>query len=253
MNLNFKEPRIFLILLTILTVAVILFYFVASMVTSVGYQTFAAAETDNHSQKTLPTIILDAGHGGEDPGAIANGVIEKEINLSVVEKIADFLKLSGYPVVLTRTEDRLLYNSGEENQKKYYDLYNRVRIAKGESTPVFVSIHMNKFPMESCFGLQSFYSLNNVWSKHLAEKIQEASKLAIPSNTRVSKPDENTIFVLKHLDTPAVLVECGFLSNTEEASLLSTEAYKEELAFSIYNGIISFLEEYKIENELYLQ
>lgn len=251
--MNFKEPRIFLILLTILTVAVILFYFIASMVTSVGYQTFAEAQTVNADQKTLPTIILDAGHGGEDPGAVANGVVEKEINLSIVKKIADFLKLAGYPVVLTRTEDRLLYNSGEEDRKKYYDLYNRVKIAAGESNPIFISIHANKFPMESCFGLQAFYSGSNPYSKQLADAIQESSRLAAPENTRISKADEGTIFLLENLKTPSVLVECGFISNPSEAEHLSDEAYKEELAFSIYCGITRFLEEYNIENKLYLQ
>ncbi len=250
---NFREPRFFLVFLTILIAAVILFYFIASMITSVGYQTFAeASQTTVASEKTV-TIILDAGHGGEDPGAIANGVTEKEINLTVTKKIAAFLKLSGYNVRLTRESDRLLYNDGEEARKKFFDLYNRVKIVAGESNAIFISIHMNKFPIESCKGLQTFYSTNHPSNQELANIIQESNRLLNAENKRKPKEDPGTIYVLKNLEIPSVLIECGFLSNPEEAKMLSDINYQEDLAFTIYCGIIQFLQENQIENQLYLQ
>jgi N-acetylmuramoyl-L-alanine amidase len=252
-HLDFKEPRFFLVAMTILIAAVILFYFIASMVTSVGYQTFANAGVESVPTSCSVTIILDAGHGGEDPGAIANGNIEKVLNLSVAQKLEELLRMSGLTVIMTRTEDRLLYNDGEEDRKKYYDLYNRAQIAATIPNAIFVSIHMNKFPLENCFGLQTFYSSNHPQSQLIATTIQEASKLLITNNKRIAKQDENTIFLLKHLQIPAVLIECGFLSNPGEARLLSTEEYREDLAFTIYCGIIQFLQEHNIENELYLQ
>ncbi len=250
---NFKEPRFFLVALIILIAAVILFYFIASMITSVGYQTFTEVDNIESASHNSITIILDPGHGGEDPGAIDNNVTEKEINLLVAHKTALFLRLSGYSVIMTRTDDRLLYNDGEEDRKKYFDLYNRVKIAAGESNAIFISIHMNKFPLESCSGLQTFYSANHPQSANLATMLQDVSKLLDPNNKRLAKPDLNTIFILKNLTIPSVLVECGFLSNPTEAKLLSTESYQDKLAFAIYCGIIKFLQEYNIENELYMQ
>ena len=253
LELNFREPRFFLVFLTILIAAVILFYFVASMITSVGYQTFAEAGKIQSNSVNTVTVILDAGHGGEDPGAIANGVTEKEINLAVAKKIAVFLKLSGYNVLLTRENDRLLYNDGEEARKKFFDLYNRVKIAAGETNAVFVSIHMNKFPLESCKGLQTFYSKKHPSNQAFANTIQESNRLLNVENKRQSKEDPGTIYVLKSLEIPSVLVECGFLSNQEEAKMLSENGYQEDLAFTIYCGIIKFLQENQIENQLYLQ
>jgi N-acetylmuramoyl-L-alanine amidase len=249
---NFSEPRIFLAVVTVLVAIVIVFYFIASMVTSVGYQTFAGANSTVIEKKSI-TIILDAGHGGEDPGAVANGVVEKDINLSVTQKLSDFLSLSGYKVLLTRSGDRMLYNDGQDHRKKYFDLYNRVQIAAGETNGIFVSIHANKFPLESCFGMQTFYSPKNSENRLLATYIQDASKLLNVNNTRVAKQDDNTIFVLKNLSIPSVLIECGFLSNPDEAKLLSTEAYRDQLAFTICCGIVAYLQEYNIENQLYLQ
>lgn len=249
-SLDFREPRIFLFLLSVLLVAVLLFYCVTSLVTSVGYQTFAEAENPavlSEGKTSAFTIILDAGHGGEDPGAVANGLDEKVLNLSITTKIADFLKLSGYNVVLTRSDDRLLYNSGEENRKKYYDLYNRLKFAEGFSDAIFISIHMNKFPMESCKGLQTFYSMNDPRSAVLAEALQSASTLVMPDNHRTIKPDNRTIFLLKNLQIPSVIVECGFLSNAQEAQNLADAAYQDKLAFALAGGIGQYCE--KIQEE----
>lgn len=249
-SFHFREPRIFLFLLAVLLAAVLLFYCITSLVTSVGYQTFAEAENPAgllKGESPSFTIILDAGHGGEDPGAVANGLDEKELNLSITNKIVDFLKLSGYHVVLTRTDDRLLYNSGEEDRKKYYDLYNRLKFAETFSDAIFISIHMNKFPMESCKGLQTFYSMNDPRSAMLAEALQRASTLVMPDNHRTIKPDNRTIFLLKNLQIPAVIVECGFLSNAQDAQNLADAYYQDKLAFALASGIGQYCEKMKEE------
>ena len=240
---KFNEPRIFLLITLAIIIAVLLFYFVSSMFTSVGYQTFAQAGISSPTASPKPTIIIDAGHGGEDPGAVANGVIEKDANLSVALKLEAYLRLSGYEVFLTRSDDRLLYNDGEEERKKYFDLNNRLKIAEGIDNAIFVSVHMNQYPLEACNGLQTFYSINHNDSARLAQFVQEASKIIDADNQRQIKPDQGSIFLLKHLTMPAVLIECGFLSNKEEAKLLADNDYQNKLSLALCIGIEKYLEE----------
>ncbi len=249
----FLEPRFFLLLTAILLIFVVLFYCVTSMITSVGYQTFANASTELDSDhKETITVILDAGHGGEDPGAVVDQIVEKDLNLAIANKVAMFFRLSGYRVVMTRSEDRLLYNDGEENRKKYFDLYNRLQFADKYENAVFVSIHMNKFSLEECKGLQTFYTEKNEFNQLFAKSIQNTALLLDQSNHRQPKDSQDLIYLLKNLNIPSVLVECGFLSNPTEAQKLSDEEYQNQLAFSMYCGICSFLEEYQVENELCL-
>ena len=254
--LNFREPKIALVVMVALTVIVILFYCVASMITSVGYQTFLENESNatpvDAVQEKRITVIIDAGHGGEDPGTSWEGIKEKDLNLVIAQKLSGMLGVSGVRVVMTRTSDRMLYNSGEENQKKYYDLYNRLQIAKSDPDALFVSIHMNSFPAASCKGLQTFYSQANENGKLLAEQIQQTSKILLPDNSRVAKPDSE-IFLLKNNPHTSVLVECGFLSNPEEAKNLCDESYQNRLAFVLCLGITNYIEDLNHEDELYLQ
>lgn len=245
---RFWEPRIFLGIVTLILVFVILFYCVTSMIISVGYQAFSENAVD--TKKQVITVILDAGHGGEDPGAVTDLAIEKDLNLIIANKLANLLKLSEYHVVMTRSEDRLLYNSGEEDRKKYYDLYNRQKLAESYENAIFVSIHMNKFPMEECKGLQTFYGKQNEFGKILAEEIQKSSLMLDASNHRQTKASDDSIFLLKNLSMPAVLIECGFISNPQESKMLSDEKYQNQLAFALYTGICKFLEDYQVENKL---
>lgn len=244
---KFREPRFFLFLTFLVLIAILIFYFISSMITSVGYQTFLDVKNDLSSSASNNhgkiTVFIDAGHGGEDPGAVANGVIEKEINLSVANKLAVYLRLSGYEVILTRSTDRLMYNDGEEDKKKYYDLKNRLKIAESVENAIFISIHMNKYPLESCKGLQTFYSENHAESAKFAQCIQDSSKMLAPENHRQIKPDQGLIFLLKNLKTPAILVECGFLSNQQDAALLSNSVYQDKLSFALCCGVINFLKE----------
>ncbi len=239
----FKEARISLYILASLMALSILFYVFASMFTSVGYKGFRKAKQTVAEPSYVPiTVIMDPGHGGEDPGAVDNGLTEKDLNLDVALSLNDILTACGYNTALTRTEDMLLYKQGEENRKKYYDLRNREVFAEEFENSVFVSLHMNKFPAEYCKGAQTFYSEHDIESKNLATSVQENVRLLQKNNKRVIKSGNNTIYLLDNLDMPSILIECGFLSNREEALSLSDKNYRAALAFTIYCGIAEYLE-----------
>lgn len=243
---SFKEARISLYIVAILLSVSLIFYFFASMFTTMGISALRRAQkADSDAGSDLPIIIIDAGHGGEDPGACANGLEEKSLNLEIALAVKEYLSEFGYSVVLTRNADVMLYNRGEEDKKKYYDVRNREAVAESYGNAVFVSIHFNKFPIESCAGLQTFYSNNNDKSILLAESIQSNALLLQKENKRTVKCGNESIYLMKSLDIPAVLIECGFLSNPNEAALLKTEKYKKALTLSIYCGIAEFLEDKK--------
>lgn len=241
---TFKEARISLYIIAVLLSVSLVFYFFASMFTTMGLSALRRAKSaDSDAVSERPVIILDAGHGGEDPGACANGLEEKKLNLEIAQSLKDMLSQFGYSVVMTRSTDVLLYNAGEEDRKKFFDVRNREAIAESFPNAVFVSIHFNKFPMESCKGLQTFYSDNNSSSIRLAELIQSNAFVMQSDNKRTVKCGNDSIYLMKNLEMPAVLVECGFLSNPEEAALLSTDDYKKALVLSLYCGIAEYMED----------
>ncbi len=244
---NIKEtvsPKTGLFLLIIFVLLMVIMFAFSALFSSEGFsdafiqQNSLEIVEPKKSEKL--TIVIDAGHGGEDPGAVANGVSEKDINLNMAKKLEKLFSVGDYDVVLTRTEDVLLYNSGEEGKKKQYDLKNRVEIARSYDNVIFVSIHMNKFYLNSCKGGQVFYADNNE-SISLAEKIQDSIKFLQKDNKRVPKNGASTVYLLEKLDCPAVLIECGFLSNEEDATSLLSEEYTDELAVLIYKGIIEWI------------
>ncbi|MBE6681809.1 MAG: hypothetical protein E7600_05970 [Ruminococcaceae bacterium] len=197
--------------------------------------------TNSHDSDVNDTVVvIDPGHGGEDGGAVGvSGVLEKDINLAISQYIHDFFVFIDTDCVLTRKDDILLYESGQENRKKYHDVRNRVRIANAYDNPLFVSIHQNKFPMEKYFGLQVYYSSNNKNSQIIADSIQSNNKMFLqPDNNRKTKEAVKSIYVLDALKCPAVLVECGFLSNSREEGLLSNEDYQKKIAFIIFKSLI---------------
>ena len=244
MRSDFKEAKISLTLIALILAVSIVFYFFVSMFTSMGYEGYRKAKDANTLTSTMADriIIIDAGHGGEDPGAEANGLIEKDLNLEIALALDEMLRSCGYKTVLTRSDDRLLYNVGQENRKKHYDLRNRESIANEYENSVFVSIHMNKFPESYCKGLQTFYSENNELSKALAESVQANAKNLQTDNKRSIKCGNDTIYLLERLKTPAILIECGFLSNYQEATMLSDSNYKKALVLTLYCGITEFME-----------
>ena len=188
------------------------------------------------------TVILDAGHGGEDGGASsADGILEKDLNLALALTVRDILLASGVNVILTRETDTLLYdrNVDFQGRKKILDMQARLKIAEGASDPVFVSLHMNTYPDPSCQGVQVWYSANNPASENLAKVIHATvQELLQHENDRPVKKSGSSIYLLHHLECPAVLVECGFLSSPEEAALLNDAAYRQKLALTLCMGIL---------------
>jgi N-acetylmuramoyl-L-alanine amidase len=191
-------------------------------------------------------IILDAGHGGEDPGtSTKNGILEKNLNLEIVLILGQMLMDKGYTVVYTRTEDKLLYGPDENIKgiRKISDLKNRCKIASEYPNAIFVSIHMNSFGSSKYSGLQVYYSSSSKESEDLANSIQSQVKKELqPENNRKIKPGKD-IYVLENIDNTAVLIECGFLSNQEEAQKLSEKEYQKILCFSIICGIIEYMKD----------
>ena len=191
-------------------------------------------------------IVLDPGHGGEDGGAVGQeGIVEKDINLKIALKLKDLLTSAGYDVVMTREEDEAIYDDSAETlrEKKRSDLNNRAQIIEKNSSnkTIFVSVHQNKFPDPKYFGTQIFYSKNDQKSEKLASSIKDSVVGFLQSqNTREIKPANKKIFLLNKAQIPAVVVECGFLSNEEEAKKLSSSNYQSKMAFSIYCGIINY-------------
>lgn len=207
------------------------------------------ASFDNNDQvmtasaETQPVIVIDAGHGGEDGGASANGVLEKDINLRIALKLRDMLKASGFEVVMTRDSDVSIYDSSAStvHEKKVSDMKNRVSIINSSDKNILISIHQNKFEQSQYSGAQIFYSDNLPESAKLAEKIRlSVTGLLQPDNKRELKTDSDSIYILKNAQVPAVIVECGFLSNPEEAKKLSDETYQTEMAFAIYCGFLDY-------------
>lgn len=192
-----------------------------------------------------PTVILDAGHGGEDGGAIGiDGSYEKDLNLAITKTVHQILQINGIQTVLTREDDRLLYdkNSDYQGQKKVQDLATRRSIAESYDDAYFVSIHMNAFPQAQYRGLQVYYSVHSPLSKDLADTIQSHTKRSLqPQNHRSVKAAGSSIYLLDRLSCPAVLIECGFLSNPEECALLSDQTYQKQLAWLIAISIMENL------------
>lgn len=191
------------------------------------------------------TIIIDAGHGGEDGGAIAiDGTCEKDYNLDIAIKLKNVLAVYGLDVIMTRTDDSMTCDEGldTQRQKKVSDIRNRLNIINSSINPVFISIHQNKFSDSEQKGAQVFYSKNNLRSPILAEEIQNSISSAIQKNNkRKIKPSGTEIYLLYHSTAPSVLVECGFLSNQKDLSNLKNEAYRTNLAVVIADGIIKFI------------
>lgn len=179
-------------------------------------------------------IVLDAGHGGWDPGKVQGKTEEKHINLSIAQKLQTFLEQSGATVIITRADD------AELSKKKSEDMRKRGLIANTSHADIFVSIHQNAFGSSSVHGAQVFYFDESGNSQRLATAIQtRLCEFTDPANKFKAKPNDN-YFVLKQTAMPAVLVECGFLTNSGEREKLKTDDYQEKIAWGIYLGIIDY-------------
>lgn len=195
------------------------------------------------SAQEKPVILIDAGHGGEDGGAGENGVQEKDVNLSVALQLRDLLELSGFQTVMTRETDVSIYDDSAATvrEKKVSDLRNRLKLIQQYPNCTFLSIHQNQFSESKYHGAQMFYSKNDSRSKLLAEKLQSSFvSLLQPENQREIKEATKDIYLLWNAQVPAVIVECGFLSNPEEAEKLDDASYQKKLAFTIYIGLLQY-------------
>jgi len=191
--------------------------------------------------KEKPCVVIDAGHGGFDPGKVGiNGALEKDVNLSIAKMVKEFLEADDIEVIMTRESDTGLYEESDSN-KKVQDMKNRIRIIEEAKPIVTVSIHQNSYHEEYVHGAQVFYYANSEEGKKLSGFLQKRLVEDIdPSNTRVEKANDS-YYLLKKTSSPIVIVECGFLSNQEEADALSNERYQEKVAWAIHLGIIQYI------------
>ncbi|MCI8653356.1 MAG: cell wall hydrolase [Angelakisella sp.] len=193
---------------------------------------------------TRPVVILDPGHGGMDGGAEGNNITEKNVNLAIAHKVREYCTLFGFQVEMTRETDISIHDEGKKTirAQKNSDLKNRLKIMTANPSAVAVSIHLNKFPQSRIKGAQVFYAPKSPGSEELAQTIQDNFRgLLQPENTRQIKKADSSLFLLyNNTVTPAVLVECGFLSNPEEAALLASEDYQDRVAFAICCSLLEF-------------
>lgn len=226
----------------ILRVTAVLF-FMTSVYFFAYQQTAQTASGSVTEGKEKPCVVIDAGHGGADPGKVStSGALEKDINLEIAMKLQQFLEQEDVEAVLTRDSDAGLYDENASN-KKVQDMKRRVELIESTRPVVTVSIHQNSYHEEYVHGAQTFYYANSEQSRLLAEKIQQALLNTInENNTRVAKSNDS-YYLLKKTSSPIVIVECGFLSNREEAQKLESDYYQEKIAWAIHMGILQYLNE----------
>ncbi len=193
------------------------------------------------SGKTPPVVVIDAGHGGKDPGKVGvNEILEKDINLRISLRLKSLLEQNDVVVVMTREEDKDLASENASNRKNE-DLRARANLVAETKPTVMVSIHQNSYPEAEVDGAQVFYYSGSETGRQLGNMVQNSLKTEInDGNHRVAKANKD-YYLLKKSVCPAVIVECGFLSNPQEAALLATEEYQEKIAFAIHLGIMEYI------------
>ncbi len=231
--------KLFLIFVPILVCSLILS-------SSVIYKNNHSIFADTIVSKNFPVIIIDAGHGGFDGGATAkDGTIEKDINLKISRYTSEYLNLLGFKTILTREEDVSLEDNPELSikERKTSDIHNRLKIMEDTENALFISIHQNHYSVEKYSGLQVFYSPQfSDESSVLAQSIQETVTQTIQQeNDRQIKKCGNSVYLIYNAVKPAVLVECGFLSNVNETELLKSDDYQMKIAYCISLGILNYV------------
>jgi len=213
---------------------------------------FTCAITNLKPNNTVPTvslpitnkvIVIDAGHGTPDEGAVSTkGTTEAQINLKIALKVQNLLEQSGATVILTRSDENSIcdLNSKTLREKKVSDIKNRVEIGNKSSAEIFVSIHINKIPKEKYSGWQSFFREGDPESIKLAQAIQNSLNNSIQNEQSRTSLKLDNIYIMKKVEIPITLVECGFLSNPEDEEKILTDQYQDKLAWGIYTGIIDY-------------
>lgn len=196
---------------------------------------------DDYSKMQKYCVVVDAGHGGDDPGKVGvNGALEKDINLAIAKRLAVLLEQSDVKVIMTREDENGLYDA-DANRKKVQDMKRRIAVMEEAAPDLVVSVHQNSYDGASIKGAQVFYYTGSEEGKELADIIQNRMVAGLdPENHRVAKANDS-YYLLKKTSRPIVIVECGFLSNPQEAELLTDPVYQERVAWQIHMGILQYL------------
>ena len=197
---------------------------------AIGMNRAATTFGENTPISRETTIVIDAGHGGEDGGAIScTGVLESSINLEIAIRLNELLKLLGYKTIMIRTTDISVYTEGKTiAQKKISDLKQRVSIVGSYHNPLLISIHQNTFVDPRYNGAQVFYA-SGKGSKALADNLQTALISACNHDSNRKAKEAEGVYLMQHITCPGILVECGFLSNAEEEARLRSDLYQKQL------------------------
>ncbi len=216
----------------------------AALIITFGY-TASITVLSDASISSKPVIIIDAGHGGEDGGTqSSDGILEKDINLQISQKLNKVLKSDGFETVMVRDSDTLIYddNCSTMRSKKSSDIHNRLALMKKYPNCIFLSIHQNYFSQSKYSGAQVFYRPEHEESRMLADSIQKSIVNSIQQdNTRQIKSCTSDVYLIHNAVGTAVMVECGFLSNTTEAENLNNDAYQQKMAHAIAMGLKNYL------------
>ena len=239
-------PKIFYGIFAAILVLIVIFFFTkpSHETPPISSEDISSTEpsTDDTVKTDYPTLVLDAGHGGFDPGKVGvNGALEKDINLSIVLKLQKILEDKGFTIYLTRNSDDILAKANSTSPKKE-DMINRVDFIAKYNPAFTISIHQNSFTDPASSGPQTFYHEDSAESAALAKTIQDVMNDYLkPQKQREPQANKN-YYLLTRTPTPTVIVECGFLSNPSEADLLVSDEYQTKVAHAISLGIISYLE-----------
>lgn len=215
------------------------------LLTSVYLLSEKAAQLTASAETERSVVVIDAGHGGADPGKVAaDGCLEKDINLAIARKVESKLEALNIETVMTRESDEMLHDEGSTGEKQR-DMQLRCEKINTSGAACAVSIHQNSFETASVKGAQVFYYAGSGKGRQFAEIMQQKLvEMLDPSNTRVCK-ENSSYYLLRKTSVPLVIVECGFLSNPEEAELLQTEEFQEQAAEAICAGIKEYLQKQK--------
>ena len=203
----------------------------------------ATVEIENKNVKTKngKVVVIDPGHGGDDPGKVGiNQALEKDVNLEIALKLKKYLEQQDIHVVMTRQEDKGLYEETDTN-KKVKDMKQRLSIMEQSKPALVVSVHQNSYPEESISGVQVFYYRDSLEGKKAAQLMQEQMIETLQPVKKREAKENSTYYILKKTTVPTIIVECGFLSNSTEAGLLVTPEYQEKVAWAIHMGIMRYL------------
>ncbi len=203
------------------------------------------SESENSVAGKVPVVVIDAGHGGKDPGKVGvSGTLEKDINLAIALKLRGRLLQDGYSVVMIRETDIGLYSETAQNKKRE-DMQARVRVISEAEPDFVVSIHQNSYPSEACTGAQMFYYKDSEESRKLAEGLQAAFLDVLQDGNKRKAKANADYYLLRKAACPIVIAECGFLSNSAEEAKLATAEYQELVADALHQGIRQYVSQAK--------